>query len=145
MPLQVHDKNSSTAVFLDRVAATALFAKIAPDELEFEVVSTSEGAEASFPFAAKSGKKGSRFEVVLVNDGEALDVVIAGEFSVSVRSGVVGLFKESLVPIDFRIRGVIWKGGYFNGFTAWVKDSDYDQIRENYAETFPRVESYLLK
>jgi hypothetical protein len=145
MPLQVHDEQSFETVFLDGPTGAALFAKVAPEDLEFEVVSTNEGADASFPFSAKSGKKGSVFQVALIEGGKALDVTISGEFAVSLRSGVADVLNKVGGPIDLRIRGIMWKGGYYSGFMAWVKDSDYDQVKPNYAETFPEVESYLIK
>ena len=72
-------------------------------------------------------------------------MTISGEFTVSLRSGVVDAFNKVGAPIDFRIRGVMWKGGYYSGFMAWVKDSDYDQVKPSYADTFPKVDSYLVK
>jgi len=103
------------------------------------------GSDASFPFSAKSGKKGAIFQVALVDGGKALETTIQGEFVVSLRAGVAQVLNKVAGPLDLRIRGVIWKGGYYQGFTAWVKDSDYEQNTPGYAETFPRVQSYIIK
>jgi hypothetical protein len=145
MPLQVHDKKLFKKVFLDAEAGAKLFATVPAEELEFEVVSTNEGADASFPFSAKCAKKGAIFEIALADGGKGLDVTIKGEFVVSLRAGVAQVLNKVAESLDLRIRGVIWKGGYYQGFTAWVKDSDYEQNTPEYAETFPKVSFYSIK
>ena len=89
--LLITDKESFEEVSLDAPKGKAFFLKVPTDELTFELVSTNEDAEASFPFSLKSGKKGAIFDVQLVDDGKCLEAKIVGEFSVDLRSGVAGM------------------------------------------------------
>ena len=129
------------------VAATAkaFFSKVPTDELTFDVVSTNEDAEASFPFSLANGKKGAIFDVKLVDDGKFLEAKIAGDFSVDLRSGVAGMLKGVGDQLDLRIRGVMWRGGAYKGFMASVAGGDFEQESDKWAETFPKIASFSVK
>jgi hypothetical protein len=95
--------------------------------LAFEIVSTNEDTGASFPFTLKNGKKGAIFEVQLIEGGKFLETKISGVFAVDLRPGVAGMLKDAGANLDFRIRGVMWKGGAYKGFMASVAGGDYEQ------------------
>ena len=143
MPLQVTE--DFKRVFLDAKKGRAFFEKVAAEDLEFDVVSTNKDLEAAFPFSAKLGKKNSKFVVSMPEDADHLEVEIVGDFSVSVRAGVGPRLQELGDSLDLRIRAVTWKGGYYRGFSAWVKDADFEQTTGNWRETFPKVSSWSLK
>ena len=143
--LLITDKETFKEVSLDAAEGKTFFEKVPTDELTFEVVSTNEDTEASFPFALANGKKGAVFEVQLVDDGKCLEAKIAGDFSVDLRSGVAGMLKGVGDQLDLRIRGVMWKRGAYKGFMASVAGGDFEQESDNWAETFPKVVSFSVK
>lgn len=144
-PLLVHDEESFEDVSLDGRRGQVFFEKIRSNELTFEVISTNEGAELSFPFALNHGKKGAIFNVEMICEGESLDTKISGEFSIDLRSGVGPVLKKFGENLDLRIRGVMWKGGPYNGFMAYIKGSDFGQESHNWVHTFPKVEIFVVK
>lgn len=143
--LRITDKESFEEVELSGAKAAKFFQNIQSDELEFEVVSTNPDGEASFPFKLDSGKSGAVFNSVLEKNGNSLEVVIKGQFGVDLKPGVAKALKAFGQDLDLRIRGVMWKGGAYRGFMASVAGSDFDQESENWASTFPSVESFLIK
>ena len=143
--LLVTDKESFEEVSLDAAKGKAFFSKVPTDELAFEVVSTNEDAEASFPFSLANGKKGAIFDIKLVDDGKCLEAKIVGDFSVDLRSGVAGMLKGVGDHLDLRIRGVMWKGGAYKGFMASVAGGDFKQESDKWAETFPKITSFSVK
>lgn len=144
-PLRVRDKKTFKEVTLGAAEAAKFFAKVPKEELEFDIVSTNEDAEASFPYQAKHGKKGAVLHISPPDDEGRLAVEITGEFTVDLRAGVSGMLKPLGKQLDLRLRGVMWKGGAYNGFMAPVQGGDYDQDSEKWADTFPTVSSFLLK
>jgi hypothetical protein len=142
--LQVHDKKSFEEVFLATKKSCEFFSKVPKDELTFEVVSTNEDAEASFPFGIKDGGPNSSFDVTQLADG-SLEAKIKGEFSLTMRAGADKALRAVGKKLDLRVRGVMWKGGAYNGFMAWVKDSDYEQNSARWFETFPEVHQFSIK
>jgi len=40
---------------------------------------------------------------------------------------------------------VTWKGGAYNGFAEVVAGGDYEQEREKWYETFPKIDSFKIK
>ena len=141
----VHDEKTFEDTFITGAKAIKLFTSIPKEELQFEIVSTNENCGASFIFDAGTGKKGSIFEVLQNDKGTEMNVRIEGEFSVSLRSGVAGVIKGAGKDLDLRIRGVAWKGGAYNGFMAFVKDSDHEQEKNNWQATFPKVTGFTIK
>jgi hypothetical protein len=144
-PLLVHDKESFEDISLDGRRGKAFFEKIPSNELTFEVISTNEDAELSFPFALNNGKKGAIFNVEMIRDGESLETKISGDFLIDLRSGVGPLLKKFGENLDLRIRGVMWKGGSYNGFMAYIKGSYFGQESQNWIDTFPKVEIFMVK
>lgn len=143
--LLVHDEESSRETALDGGKGKEFFDRVPPAELTFEVVSTNEDAGASFPFFLKSGKKGAIFDVQMVDDGRSLAVRILGEFSVTLRSGCTEMLQGIGNKLDLRIRGVMWKGGAYNGFMAGVYGGDFKQESANWPATFPKVSKFSIK
>jgi hypothetical protein len=144
-PLLVTDQDTFEETALDGKAGILFFKKIPPEELSFEVVSTNEDSEASFPFFLSHGKKGAIFEVALSNEGTSLEVKISGEFSVDLRAGVGKVLKACGSDLDLRVRGVMWKGGSYNGFMASVSGGDFEQETDEWRASFPKVTSFTLK
>jgi len=142
--LQVHDDKKFEEVFLNPKKSSDLFNKVSKTEISFEVVSTNEDAEASFPFFAKNGTHGSKFEVTVQSDG-SLSANIEGEFTVAMRQGADKSLKKLASKLDLRVRGIMWKGGAYNGFMAWVKDGDFEQNSTSWYETFPKIETFSIK
>lgn len=143
--MQITDEDSLDKIFLSGKKASAFFSKVPTEELAFEVVSTNKGAEASFPVFLKNGKKDAIFDVHLIDGGDALEARISGNFSFDLRSGVAPMLKELTDKLDLRVRGVMWKGGSYNGFMASVAGGDFAQDTAEWATTFPRVTSFNIK
>jgi hypothetical protein len=131
--------------FLDAKRGREFFEKIDLEELQFDVVSTNPEIEASFPFSAKMGKKNSRFSVSMPEGADYLEVDLFGDFSVSVRAGVAPRLQACGDKLDLRIVAVIWKGGYYRGFSAYVKGADFEQKSENWKDGFPKISSWGIK
>jgi hypothetical protein len=144
-PLLITDKDTFEEISLDGKAGALFFKKIPYDELCFEVVSTNEDAEASFPFFLSNGKKGAIFDVALSKEGTSLDVKISGEFSVDLRAGVGKVLQACGSDLDLRVRGVMWKGGSYNGFMASVTGGDFEQERDDWRSSFPRIADFSVK
>lgn len=144
-PLEVTDKKTFQAVFLDMKKGGEYFRKCPPEELAFEVVSTNQDFEASFPFDKNAGGKGAVFEVALREDAPGLKVVIRGQFSTSIRAGLDKQLKLLGNELDLRVRGVMWKGGSYNGFMAWVEGSDHEQNKPNWRDGFPKINLFVIK
>ena len=145
LPLLVTDQDTFEETSLDGKAGSLFFKNIPNEELSFEVVSTNEDSEASFPFFLTHGKKGAIFDVTLSQEGTSLDVKISGEFSVDLRAGVGKVLKACGPELDLRVRGVMWKGGSYNGFMASVIGGDFEQESEDWPSSFPKVTDFSIK
>ncbi len=143
--LKITDKESFQEVSLDREKGKALFGKVDKDELAVEVVSSNEDAQAAFPIFIKNGKKGAIFTAEPIDGGVGLAVVVSGDFSIDLRSGVATMLKSVGEDLDLRIRGVMWKGGAYSGFMASVAGGDFEQESSNWAESFPKPTSFSIK
>jgi hypothetical protein len=130
---------------LNEKGQNELLQKIDIDDIQFEIISTNPSADLSFPASRKNGKKTDIFEVSNRVDGAGLDVKIKGTYSVSLRSGAGEMLAELGETLDLRVRAVIWKGGYYNGFSAYVEGGDHEQKSDNWQETFPKVDQFSIK
>ena len=69
---------------------------------------------------------------------------INGQFSRTLRRGADSVLKEMGEDLDLRLRGVTWKGGFYNGFTAPVLGGDFAQKSQVWRDSFPRVDRYSI-
>lgn len=129
---------------LDAKASIELLDSISIEDLRFEVVSTNEDAEMSIEFSSKDGKRNAVFEVCSNGDDPGLRVKINGQFSRTLRRGADSVLKEMGENLDLRLRGVTWKGGFYNGFTAPVLGGDFAQKSQVWRDSFPRVDRYSI-
>jgi len=132
-------------VNLNEIRQTDLLSKISIDDIQFEIVSTNPSAGLSFPVSRKHGKKGFVFDISNRKDGPGLDVTIKGNYAVSLRTGADQMLLDLGDKLDLRVLAVIWKGGYYNGFSAYVEGGDHEQKSGNWQETFPKVDQFSIK
>ena len=144
--LRAHNKETFEIDILTGAAAENILNGIPPEDLQFELVSTNEEIEASFPFQLKTAKKGSTLEVKMRGDGLGLEATINGKFETTLRSGVAPLLQALGTKLDLRLRGICHKGGEYSGFLAPVVGGDYDQESgANWKNTFPQISTYSIK
>jgi hypothetical protein len=121
------------------------FLSVPGNEVQLEIVSTNEGAEASFPFGLEDAKKGAILEISPRQDGAGLSLRASGVFSIKLRKGADEMLKNFGSNLDLRLRAVIWNGGYYRGFSAPIAGGDYEQVGSDWARTFPAVREFSVK
>ena len=135
------------AVQLNQQDGHKVFQSISVDEIGFELVCTNSNAEMSFIFSSKDGKKGSSLAVAAAVEGPGLSMTCKGTFSVNLRRGADDVLKNLGDALDLRLRAVVGKGGMYSrgGFTAPIKNGDFDQQSTDWKKDFPMVTQYSIK
>jgi len=123
----------------------ALFSKTPIEEIKLELISSNEGAGASFDIGLEHRKKGAVLEFAKRPGSDGLSVRASGEFSVKLRKGADTMLKELGENLDLRVRAVTWKGGYYRGFSAPIEGGDFSAKSDGWELTFPRIEKFQVK
>jgi hypothetical protein len=125
-----HNHDECIEEVLSPEAAREYFAECDPAKLALYVVSYDKNnpyGSIGFEFSQESLKKGGAFSVELKRDGTGLVADVSGEFTVKLRSGV----EKNLAPnVVFKLQGICYKGGAWNGFMAYLDGQTEDNVAD---------------
>lgn len=141
-PLIAHNEKTFREEELIGDAASKKFELVDPKMLALYVVALDPeegGAAVGFEFDVKSMKKGGEFVVNLKDDASGLTGLATGSFVLKLRAGVAPMLEGYGDKIDFRLEGISYDGGAYNGFMARLAG----QEEENFEEWL-KIEEFIL-
>jgi hypothetical protein len=126
---EYHNHETGAIEMMSKKSISDLFSTLDPNELGLMVVGFDGDSTAGFAYKKTDQKKqGTLFNVSLNADATGLDVELAGEWSVKLRSGADNYARES----EFYLEGITYKGGSWSGFISIIEglDNNHQQVPE---------------
>jgi hypothetical protein len=120
---EYHNHKTNMVEMMSKKAIRELFSKLDPNDLGLMVVGFDGESPTEYGFrTSDQKKKGALFNVSLNSDATGLDVELAGEWAVKLRSGADKDARKS----EFYLEGITYKGGSWHGFISKIEGLVYD-------------------
>ena len=136
-----HNHETCNTEMMSKKAIRELFSTLDPNELGLQVVGFDGEGPVAFGYKKPDQKKREAlFNVSLNADATGLDVELAGEWSVKLRSGADDHARRS----EFYLEGITYKGGEWNGFISQIEGlvDDHKSVPELDEKGNPVIEKF---